>query len=117
MTILPWPSSLPQALDSDAYQETPPDLTVSSDTDSGPAKRRRRFSAGVTAIKGSIKPLTKEQAGTLVSFYLDDLQSVLRFSWVHPRTGAAAEFRFRAPPEISSRGATYIAALDLEILP
>lgn len=117
MSIPVWPASLPQAFDSDAYQETPPNLAVSTDMDIGPAKRRRRFSAGVIAIKGAIKPLTKEQSETLVSFYLDGLQSVLRFSWTHPRTGDAAEFRFRAPPEISSRGATYIATIDLEILP
>lgn len=117
MTILSWPSSLPQTLPSDSYQETPPDLAVSSDMDIGPAKRRRRATNGVTKIEATLKGMTKEQSETLMTFYFDDLQSVLRFSWLHPRTGASAEFRFKGPPVITASGALFSAAIELEILP
>lgn len=117
MTIPSWPESLPQAVPSDSYEETPPDLAVSSDMDIGPAKRRRRASNGPTAVKATLRGMSKEQAATLLAFYFDDLQSVLRFSWVHPRTGAPAEIRIKGAPTITANGALFSAAMELEILP
>lgn len=90
-----WPQSLPQVLLLDGYQEEPPNLVMRTEMDAGPAKVRRRFTAGERPIIGALH-LTKAQVQTLDDFYLITLQGgSVKFDWSHPRTGAAATFRLR----------------------
>jgi hypothetical protein len=112
-----WPSTLPQQMDQEGYSETPPKLGIRTTMDSGPAKTRKRFSSGVRPISGSM-PLTAAETEILDDFYLNTLQGgTLTFTWVHPRTGAAATFRFTKEPSYSSYGASFKTSLDLEIMP
>lgn len=93
-----WPPSLPQrVLLSDLVESADPNV-VRFDTEYGPAKLRRRATreTGVYQV-GLI--LTTAQVATLETFYLDTLGQVDPFDWLHPRTLAAHDYRFRSRPE------------------
>lgn len=113
-----WPVSLPQDVLIDGYDERPPDTTLRSTMDEGPAKVRRRFTAGVRVFSVTVA-LTRAQVETLDAFYRTDLQGgALRFDWTHPRTLAAVQFRFIAGPRYVPQSQTeWLTQLQLEILP
>jgi len=120
--IASWPSTLPQAPDADGYQEQAPDLTLRTSMDTGPAKVRRRGAARPWVMQVSFT-LTAEQSETLRAFVYDTLSGgALRFTWVHPRMGAAIECRLRGTGEnlytlTPSGAAHWVASLSLEVLP
>ncbi|MBK8211485.1 MAG: hypothetical protein IPK78_17585 [Rhodospirillales bacterium] len=119
MAIPSWPASLPQRPFADGFSETPPNLLVRSATDIGPAKARRRATAGVTKLKAAFR-LSPGQLATFRSFFDSDLQGgVLSFSWTHPVTGAVGAFRIVPPPSIEpvAAGMAWRISLDLELLP
>jgi hypothetical protein len=113
-----WPATLPQKIEASGYAETDNTVLVRSSMDVGPAKVRRRTTAKVTNITGSIS-CTKTQVATLQTFYDTTLEGgALEFTWTHPRTGASTDFRFVAPPSIGGLGPDlYTIGLSLEILP
>lgn len=118
MIIPIWPTTLPQAFAAASYKESPANLLVSSQTDIGPAKIRRRSSSGPRPVSGSMT-MTREQLISLRAFYTDDLvDGSLRFSWRDPlEADAPAEYRFVDPPEWSADAGLYTVTLSLEILP
>jgi len=114
-----WPSTLPQKPLGDGFTETPPNLVVRSQTDVGPAKTRRRATAGVTRLQMAFR-LTPAQLATFRAFLDDDLAGrALSFSWTHPVTGAAGSFRIVDPPtwEPIAGGIAWKLGLVLEMLP
>ncbi len=113
-----WPPSLPTRLHTNGFTETPPAVVIRTEMEVGPAKVRRRTTAGVRRIRGMMW-LTAAQRQTLDDFFVDTLaHGALAFEWQHPITGAAADFRFVAPPQYGHLGGgTYVAQFDLEILP
>jgi hypothetical protein len=114
-----WPPGLPQLVAVEGYDEAPPDLTVRTQMDAGPAKVRRRFTAGVRALSLQLD-LDSAQVETLDVFFDATLQGgALAFDWVHPRTQAAATLRFVRPPVYrpGASDAAWQAVLQLEILP
>lgn len=114
-----WPITLPQRVLADGYQEPLPEMTIRSEMDAGPAKVRRRFTAAVRTIRCQLA-LTAAQVTTLDTFYVTTLAGgSLSFDWVHPRTQATVAFRFAAPPQLQPEtgGSSWIASLELEILP
>ncbi len=106
-----WPASLPQRVAVDGYGEGPPDTTVRTRMDAGPAKVRRRFTAGVRPL--SLQIDLDGFFGTTL------LGGALAFDWVHPRTQAAVTLRFVRPPAYRplASDAAWQAVLQLEILP
>ncbi len=119
MPIPSWPASLPQRPFADGFAETLPNLLVRSTTDIGPAKARRRTTAGVTRLKAAFQ-LSPAQLATCRSFFAADLQGgALSFSWTHPGTGAIGAFRIVPPPTIEpvAAGIAWRVSLDLELLP
>ncbi len=119
MPLASWPTSLPQRPLADGFSETPPNLLVRSATDTGPAKARRRATAGVTKLKASFR-LSPSQLATFRSFFASDLHGGnLSFSWTHPVTGAVGAFRIVPPPSIEpiAAGIAWRVSLDLELLP
>lgn len=118
MSIPAWPTSLPQKLLAEGYGEKLDDSTViRTKMDIGPAKVRRRSTSTVEPIKGSMW-LTSAQWSTLRFFYYTTLARALKFSWVHPTTGAAVNLRFVTAPALSGGRGPYVsAALDLEVVP
>lgn len=113
-----WPATLPPLTELDGYTESPPKNLLRTQMDAGPAKVRRRFTAGVRQISGKLL-MHKDQVAALDSFHQNDLASgALKFDSLHPRTGAAATFRFAAEPAFAARsGLYYDVTLQLEILP
>jgi hypothetical protein len=113
-----WPATLPQKVLQRGYEEESPNLIVRTDMDAGPAKIRRRHTAGVRPIKGK-QIMTAAQVETLDEFYVDTLKGgAERFYWTSPRTGASVEFRFVEKPKwTKAGGGKYSVDLSLEIMP
>jgi hypothetical protein len=113
-----WPSSLPQQVDQATYAEDLANVVERSEMDTGPAKVRRRFTAGIQPMQATVT-VTIAQAATLETFFDDTLEGgSLEFQWVHPRTQATARIRFVVPPTLTPRGPNYfVASLALEVLP
>lgn len=112
-----WPPSLPQVLEIDGYSERFPDVVKRTAMETGPAKRRRRFTAAPVPIRGKVT-LTAAQRAALRTWFDTDLQGgALSFDWTHPVTGAAATYAFVAPPEIRGDDGVLPVTLDLELLP
>ena len=112
-----WPGTLPQTLEEASYSEGLADELLRSKVDVGPAKVRRRFTAGVERLKGTI---TVDATGwaTLRTFFYSNLAAgALPMTYTHPSTGASVQARFVTPPTITPRSPYMVATLDLEILP
>ncbi len=119
MVGIVWPLGLPQLVAVDGYREAPPDTALRTRMDAGPAKVRRRSTAGIRPLSVQLD-LDAAQVETLDSFYVEALESgALGFEWVHPRTRVATTLRFVRPPAYQPRGsdAAWRAALQLEVLP
>jgi hypothetical protein len=113
-----WPTSLPSAPLIDRFRETAPDTVLRTAMDEGPAKLRRRTTAGVRMLKLAYI-LDRTQADTLDGFYLTDLSGgALAFDFTHPRTSEGIVCRFTAPPEYTALNGNYFRAeISLEVLP
>jgi hypothetical protein len=118
MTAITWPPGLPQDVLREGYAERPAKTAIRTEMEAGPAKVRRRFSAGVRPLSIAVE-LTRAQAGTLLAFFADTLEGgALPFEWAHPRSGEAVRLRFVEEPEVTPLAPdTWRAALRLEILP
>ena len=114
-----WPSSLPQKPEQQGFLESPPDLTLATDMDVGPAKLRRRFTAGVRVFDFNVL-LDNTQVDTLDSFYLTDVAGgALSFDLPDPRASSGTiSVRFIGPPQYSNVGGPlYRATMKFEKLP
>ncbi len=109
-----WPGTLPQSPIHGWSERKLPNV-VDSDTDAGPSKRRRRFTAAVRRITLSVW-LTLDQRATLEGFHTATLSDgSLPFDWVHPATGTSHSFRWMnefAAVEVAE--GLYRATLELE---
>ena len=113
-----WPATLPQNLLIDGFSKSPANLMIRSQMDAGPAKVRRRFTAGVKPIQGEIK-LTEAQLDTFKTFFNDTLiGGTLRFDWIDPDDGTTeVEMRFVEPPVWTREGDLFVVEMSLEIMP
>jgi hypothetical protein len=118
MAVPDWHIDLPQELLVDGYGESPADITIESNMDIGPAKVRRRFTAGVRPVSGYIL-LTSAQLATFKTFYNDTiLGGSLRFNWTEPPAHTTScEMRFTDTPNWTKVGDYFKIAMNLEILP
>jgi len=88
-----WPQSLPQKPLLNGLAEQAPNTLLRSNMETGPAKVRRRYTAGVRKFPVSFV-LTEAQVATMDTFLQETLLGgALKFDWLHPRTGAAVTFR------------------------
>jgi hypothetical protein len=114
-----WPPGLPAAteIEADGFRESPPDLTLRSQTEAGPAKARRRATAGPRPVTVQYA-LTRTQLGILDAFY-GTVGGFTPFEWTHPRTLAAVSARFTGPPVygVPRSEAWWPVTLQLEVLP
>lgn len=112
-----WPLTLP-APAINTFSESPPDNTMRSSTDKGPAKTRRRTTANVRPVSFTLN-LTDAQAQTLDDFYVNTTYSGAdEFTFTHPRTDAIVSARFTQPPQYGDREATvWSVSIALEIMP
>lgn len=115
-----WPATLPDDVLVDGYDESPPETVVRTEMDAGPAKIRRRFTAGVRPLKVTLDRMTRTQVAALDELYVDTLEGgALPFDWTHPRTLGDVTFRFTRPPRYRpiGSGALWNAELELEVMP
>ncbi len=93
-----WPVSLPAAPKLAGLALTPGDRTVRTQMDAGPAKVRSRFSVAPDKLPVTLD-LTDAQRATFQTFFTTTLvNGSLPFTWTHPLTGAAQDWRFLGPP-------------------
>lgn len=101
-------------------KENPPNNIISSDTDKGPPKVRRRTTANIRPISFKLM-LYKTDLEILDVFYTTTCASgALAFDYVHPRTkeNVIAMFTPGTQPEYNERGGVlYEATISLDILP
>lgn len=112
-----WPATLPPPV-LNSLKESPPDNTIRSQMDKGPAKVRRRTTANIRPISFTMR-LTPAQVETLDTFYdVTTFSGADEFDYTHPRTSAAVTARFVSPPEYSElEGVLYNCSISLEIMP
>lgn len=112
-----WPAELPQELDQDGYNETLPMLFIRTNTDTAIPKRRRRFSSAIQPITGQVI-VTYAQLQIFKDWYMGDLGGGANFfDWVHPTSGEPCVMGFKDAPKITSAGAAFNIAMELEIQP
>lgn len=113
-----WPVDLPQKFLLGASERLPNNV-ISSQTDAGIPKIRRRFTSAIKTYRGSVI-MTAEQRDLLEDFFRNTLKDgSLSFEWRHPTQGVQT-FRFTPgePPEVlySWPGKVNVS-IALEILP
>lgn len=117
-----WPVTLPDNFLVDSYQEAFSDNVLRTSMSVGPAKMRRRSTAGTRPISGN-QYMTPDHLGIFDIFFTTTLEDgALRFDWTHPRTGVSVEFRFLNAPQFErvktqSGVVGWIVAINLEIMP
>jgi hypothetical protein len=112
-----WPSHLPKPAIG-TFREQPPQNSIRSDMDKGPAKVRRRTTANIRAISFTLR-LSPAQTEILDTFFVTTTASgSLSFDFEHPRTKQTVEARFASEPSYQEFGGVkYDCGIQLEILP
>src|SRR5690554_6657207 len=118
MAIPSWPAGLPQELVVEGYGQSAADTLLTSQTDKGPGKRRRRTTAGVEPVQGRLL-CSGDELESLRAFFRTTLgDGALRFAWADPASGEPCEMRFTQPISWRARGGDlFDVTLQLEILP
>lgn len=113
-----WPTELPQVPLLSGYGEKAANNSIRSKMDVGPAKSRRRISAGVRDHKMQYV-VTSAQLAIFEEFYEDTLLSgSVSFEWEHPRTKVDGLWRIKTVPEWEPLGAgNYHLSFEAELLP
>ena len=114
-----WPSTLPPPLADNTTSYQAVSNAIRSNTESGVAKVRRRFTAMATPFNCSLK-LTQTQYDALIAFYETTLADVLPFDWTDFRTGDPATYRFIQRPQGSFQKGSinrWLVTLQLEKMP
>ena len=115
-----WPETLPQKLLVDGYSQSAANTLLRSEMETGPAKQRRRFSAGVVPLSGKLI-LDWDELDILREFYDTTLVGgSLRFIWKDPidQLSGNAQMRFTSPITWTTYGAgLFSVSLNLEIMP
>ena len=113
-----WPASLPQSPLVSGFSETPPETSLRTEMEQGPAKVRRRTTAGVRQMQMSFN-MTKTQVAALDTFFTSTVNSgATAFDFTHPRTTSTVSVRFVSPPSYTPLNGEYFNVnLELEQLP
>ncbi|HMF29065.1 MAG TPA: hypothetical protein VKE42_09865 [Candidatus Cybelea sp.] len=118
MPANPWPPGISEAFTSDAFSETPQEVTIRTEMDTGPPKVRRRFFNPVKTYECNIVLRNATEYATLRDFYYITCQGGTdTISMPHPITGDTKLFRFASPIAFSALGIAWRAAFKLECLP
>ena len=117
MTAPVWPSDLPQNFLRDDFAGKSADNIIASQTAVGPAKVRRRSTAGVAQISGSMH-MTPAQFATFAAFVSSDLVDRAKaFTFPAPITGTGTLVRMTNPYAYGFIGVDYKVSFQLEVLP
>jgi len=112
-----WPAAFYGCIIKGSFSETPPQNVLRTQMDVGPAKLRRRSTAGVRVFSLNLF-LTKAQVATFDTFYVTTIQSgSLKFNMYHPRTHVTGEYRIVNQPIYVPINEGYDVKVSLELLP
>lgn len=115
-----WPTSLATKLLSvNGYQEDSVDsVTIETAMDSGPPKRRARYTAIPKLISGQFDTLSSTDVDNLLSFYdTDCVFGSIPFTWNHPRTGSEVTMQWHGKrPVITTNNSPIIFAAQVSFL-
>lgn len=115
-----WPTGLPQKLLLSGSSLGVGDGLIETQPDIGPPISRRRATAVVRPLTGSMM-LSDAQITTFETFFFTTiLRGSLAFNFPDPRTGATLLVKFTKanPPSYSPQGAdNYLLSLNLLVLP
>ena len=114
-----WPATLPQRMDVDGYQESLGDGRLRSQSDAGPAKVRRRFSAVPRPLSVSTE-LTSAQLATFKTFVVTTLAGGTLPFQMPAQSGTGTwivQFAQTMPGWTAIPGGRWRLSLDLVILP
>lgn len=118
-TSIVWPTTLPQLVEQDGFQETPPNTTLVSTMDVGPKKIRRRSTKGVRAFAVRMY-MTQTQRDTFDAFYETTTKSgSLSFMFPRPGSEVSTEMWFKAgdtPSYGSPEAGNIYVSFNLEML-
>ncbi|MGE0699043.1 MAG: hypothetical protein AB7O57_08100 [Hyphomicrobiaceae bacterium] len=119
MSYAVWPSTLPEYVIEQGYQETPVPGTVEHEMETGHTQIRPRFTARVVRIQCQIE-MDMEQLDTFETFFESTLaRGSLPFEWVHPLKRTPMNFIFKKPhPTYAAFGGEYVrVSMSLESVP
>tara|TARA_X000000950_G_scaffold284896_1_gene389172 strand:+ start:4100 stop:4459 length:360 start_codon:yes stop_codon:yes gene_type:complete len=116
-----WPVTLPQRPLKRGFNEQLQNNVTRTAMDAGPAKQRRRFTAGVTPFTVSFV-MSEAQRIIFRDFFYDEIAGgAQRFDMPHPYDGDLVSFRIdmsAGPPSVSPEpGNRWLVSFTLEELP
>lgn len=113
-----WPAGLPAYPLIDGSTESLPDITIRTKTDTGPAKVRRRYTAGVSTFTMQFVFDSTDMSSFSTFYNSTTTGGSVEFSINHPRTGSSVNARFASVPQIQPLGNGYSRVTFLmEVLP
>jgi hypothetical protein len=113
-----WPGTLQQLLSEANFGEETGETVLRTDMDVGPRKFRRRFTHSIDVFSASIY-LTVSQYTIFKNFYNTTLNGgSIPFTFNHPITQDATDFRFSGTPKYTSLGGgQFMVAFQWETVP
>ena len=116
--MVTWPMTLPPAPLLEGFVERTSETVIRTDMDQGPAKTRRRTTAGTREFQMTFI-MTKNEIATFDDFFLNDINGgASSFDFIHPRTGETLNLRLKNPPEYQAQNTNYFRiSLEAEALP
>lgn len=95
-----WPPTLPQRFLASDYSDALPDNVIKTQMDAGPPKRRRKTTANIRMISGSMI-MTTDQWEDLVDFFQNTIKEAAPFNLPEPGNDAVGILVvvFSTPPQ------------------
>ena len=116
MAVIFWPDFLPNTLLIDGLSAKRKSSVIRTSMDSGPQKKRRRYTASIKIFTGKML-LDESQRFELERFYRTTLaDGVLRFNFTDPQTLETGEFRFTEDYTENSIDGRFEISMSLERL-
>ncbi len=106
-----WPSSVPFRIQQDSYARAPQSNVLRTDTATGPARQRRRYTAVPKNLSGVIQ-MTKTEYDTFETWFFNTIDSgALSFTMPNPSDDGDTDItaRFKGPDSmtVSNDGPIY----------
>ena len=116
MASIVWPTSLPQRLRRDGYQEQLAEGTIRTQMDEGPDKVRKLPTFDYDEVSGSVL-VTDAQWQTLRTFYRTTTKGgSLAFEWVDMTdTDTTVTYRFKSPPVAGTHQHSQLLLVRLQL--